>query len=428
MQNSKRTARKVLLLCAATVAAIGLMGCQGKSAADPNKLVVWSFTDEIGGLVDNYYKPAHPEMVVEYSLTPTDQFPNKLDPVLASGQGAPDIFGLEDAFVRKYVESGLLLDITDVYEANKSKLLEYPVDVGSYNGRVYGMSWQAAPGAVFYKRSLAKKYLGTDDPEVVQTYFSDLGTFLATADLLKEKSGGVCVAISAFQDLLMPYKAAREKPWVVDGKLYIDPAMESYLDTVQLLHDKGEEGRVQQWSEGWFAGMQGKLTDERNNTVEVFSYFLPTWGLHYVLKTNAPETAGDWAMIPGPMPYRWGGTWIAAWKNTKNPEGAKELIRYLTTDDSFLETYALSSGDLVGNTVVVDKIKGSFSEPFLGGQNHYAVFAELAKEVNGKLTQGTDQAIEALFLEATNAYVNHEKTKEQTLQDFRSQVNAQLGL
>jgi ABC-type glycerol-3-phosphate transport system substrate-binding protein len=421
---------RTLFLCAAAVLAIGLgvISCASKSAGDPNKLVVWSFTDEIGGLVNDYYRPAHPDVAVEYSLTPTDQFPNKLDPVLASGQGAPDVFGLEDAFVRKYVESGLLLDITDVYEANKSKLLQYPVDVGSYNGRVYGMSWQATPGAVFYKRSLAQKYLGTDDPEVVQTYFKDLGTFLATADLLKEKSNGICVAISAFQDLLMPYKAARGNPWVVDGKLYIDPAMESYLDTVRLLHDKGEEGRVQQWSEGWFAGMQGKLTDERNNTVEVFSYFLPTWGLHYVLKTNAPDTAGDWGMIPGPMPYRWGGTWIAAWKNTKNPEGAKELIRYLTTDDSFLETYALTSGDLVGNTVVVEKIKDDFSEPFLSGQNHYAVFAELAKSVNGKLTQGTDQAIEALFLEATNAYVNNEKSKEQAIQDFKSQVNAQLGL
>ncbi|MDR1029432.1 MAG: ABC transporter substrate-binding protein [Treponema sp.] len=420
--------RVILGLCSAVLVVALCGGCQAKSSGDPNKLVVWSFTDEIGGLVNDYYKPAHPDMVIEYSLTPTEQFPNKLDPVLASGQGAPDVFGLEDAFVRKYVESGLLLDITDVYEANKSKILQYPVDVGSYNGKVYGMSWQAAPGAVFYKRSLAQKYLGTDDPEVVQTYFRDLPTFLSTADLLKEESGGTCVAISAFQDLLMPYKAARQQPWVVDGKLYIDPAMESYLDTVRLLHDKGEEGRVAQWSEGWFAGMQGKLTDERNNTVEVFSYFLPTWGLHYVLKTNAPDTAGDWAMIPGPMPYRWGGTWIAAWKNTKNPEGAKELIRYLTTDDSFLETYALTSGDLVGNTVVVDKIKDSFSEPFLGGQNHYAVFAELAKEVNGKLTQGTDQAIEGLFLEATNAYINAEKSKEQAIQDFRSQVNAQLGL
>jgi ABC-type glycerol-3-phosphate transport system substrate-binding protein len=425
--------KKIALIVCAAALVLSVSGCSKKDAAasgsaSSNKLVVWSFTDEIGGLVDKYYKPAHPEVTIEYSLTPTDQFPSKLDPVLASGQGAPDVFGLEDAFVRKYVESGLLLDLTDVYEQNKAKILQYPVDVGSYNGKVYGMSWQATPGAVFYKRSLAKKYLGTDDPDAVQAYFKDLNTFLATADLLKAKSNGACVAISSFQDLLMPYKAARKDPWVVNGKLVVDPAMESYLDTIRLLHDKGEEGRVQQWSEGWFAGMQGNLKNEQGAAVEVFAYFLPTWGLHYVLKTNAPDTAGDWAMIPGPMPYRWGGTWLGAWKNTKNPEGAKELIRYLTTDDAYLETYAKESGDMVDNINVVNKIKGDFSEPFLGGQNHDAVFADLALEVNGKLSQGTDQAIEGLFLETANAYVNAEKSKQQVLDDFKAQVGAQLGL
>ena len=45
----------------------------------------------------------------------------------------------------------------------------------------------------------------------------------------------------------------------------------------------------------------GVLADESGNQKEVFSYFLPTWGLHYVLKTNAPETSGDWAMCAGPV-------------------------------------------------------------------------------------------------------------------------------
>jgi hypothetical protein len=71
-----------------------------------------------------------------------------------------------------------LLDLTDIYEANKDKLLAYPVEIGSYNGRVYGMSWQTTPGALFYRRSLAKKYLGTDDPTQVQMYLSDLPKFL----------------------------------------------------------------------------------------------------------------------------------------------------------------------------------------------------------------------------------------------------------
>jgi ABC-type glycerol-3-phosphate transport system substrate-binding protein len=421
--------KKALLVLA--VAVLAFSACKAKEApvaSGPSKLVVWSFTDEVGGMVDKYYKPAHPDVTVEYSMTPTEQFPSKLDPVLASGQGTPDIFALEDAFVRKYVESGLLLDLTDIYEANKSKLLAYPAEVGSYEGKVYGMSWQATPGALFYRRSLANKYLGTDDPVQVQTYFTNQQKFLETAALLKDKSGGACVVVSSLGDLYRPFASARKDPWVVNDKLVIDPAMEVYMDLCKTLHDRGWEGRVGQWSEGWFAGMQGVLKDEQGKAVEVFSYFLPTWGLHYVLKTNAPDTSGDWAMIPGPFPYRWGGTWIGAWKDTKNAAAAKELIRYLTTDDAFLEAYAKDSGDLVSNIVVVDKIKDSYSEPFLGGQNHYAEFAEMAKGVDGKLTQGTDQAVEGLFNEALNAYVNGEKPKEAALADFRAQAASQLGL
>jgi len=420
--------KKALVIVCMIAVMFSFGGCAKKDAGGSGKLVIWSFTDELGNMVENYYKPAHPGVEVDYSLTPTDQFPSKLDPVLASGRGAPDIFALEAAFVRKYVESGLLLDITDVYEANKSKLLAYPVEIGTFNGRVYGMSWQACPGAMFYRRSIAKKYLGTDDPKEVQKYFTDLNKFLETAKLLKDASGGSCVVVSSRGDLYNPFAGARQQPWVVNGKLHIDPAMEALMDISKLLYDNRWEGRVGQWSEGWFAGMNGTLRDDSGKLLEAFGYFLPTWGLHYVLKTNAPDTAGDWAMIPGPAPYRWGGTWIGAWKDTKNVAAVKELIRYLTTDDTFLEAYALASGDVVSNVNVMNKIKDTYSEPFLGGQNHYAEFVEMAKAVDGKLVQGTDQAVEGLYQEALTAFVMGEKTKAQALADFRAQAEIQLGL
>ena len=423
--------KKILLI--AGVALILLSGCSKKEAAqtgsaDSGSLIIWSFTDELGEMTENYYEPAYPGVKVEYTMTPWEQFPNKLDPVLANGQGAPDVFALEADVVRKYVESGLLLDLTDIYEANKSKLLAYPVEVGSYNGKVYGMSWQACPGAMFYRRSLAKKYLGTDDPKVVQTYFTDLNKFQETAKLLKDSSGGSCVVISALGDIMKVFVGLRKSPWVVNDKLVIDPVMDQFLDLCKILYDNRWEGRVGQWSEGWFAGMRGELKDEAGRPVEVFSYFLPTWGLHYVLKTNAPDTSGDWAMIPGPASWRWGGTWIGAYKGTKNVATAKEYIRYLTVDDGFLETWAREKGDMVSNLAVVDKIKNDFSEPFLGGQNHYAEFAEMAKNVNGKLSQGTDAVIEGYFNEVVVAVVNGEKTKAKALADFRAIVETQFGL
>ncbi len=422
-----KKSRIILSAIAAAAMIASVSSCGAKE--EEKKLVIWSFTDELQSMVDNYYKKDHPDIEIDYSLTPTDQFPNKLDPVLASGNGAPDVFALEDAFVRKYIEQGddLLLDLTDTYNEIKDKMIAYPAEVGTYNGKVYGLSWQAAPGAMFYRRSLAKKYLGTDEPAEVQKYLTDWAKFNETAELLKTKSNGKCVIVSTTGDLFKPFQGARKDPWVVKGKLVVDPAMEDYMDACKLLKDKGYEGRQGQWAEGWFAGMKGELKDEKGNAIEVFSYFLPTWGLHYVLKPNAPATSGDWAMIPGPAAYRWGGTWVAAYKGTKVPGRAKDFIKYVATDDSFLERWAKDTGDLVSNNNVVNKIKDTYSEPFLGGQNHYAEFAAMANNVDGKLTQGTDQAIEAIFNDAVSSYVNGEKSKEQAIADFKEQVKVTLG-
>jgi multiple sugar transport system substrate-binding protein len=424
--NGGKEMKKALIILGVVLMLFSISGCK---ESGKGKLVIWSFTDELANMTNNPtwgFKATHPGIEVEYSQTPSDQFQAKIDPVLASGQGAPDIIALESAFVRKYVESDLLLDVTDIYNATKDKLLAYPVEVGSYNGKVYGMSWQACPGALFYRRSLATKYFGTDDPKTVQTYFANFNKFLDTAKLLKDKSGGKCVVVSSLGDLRNSFLSARKDSWIVNNKLVIDPAMEQYMDICRVLHDNRWEGRVGQWSEGWFAGMKDELKDENGKSVEVFSYFLPTWGLHYVLKTNAPGTSGDWAMVQGPSSYRWGGTWVGAYKNTKNVATAKEFIRYVATDDGFLEAWAKETGDVVSNLNVINKIKDTYTEPYLGGQNHYAEFAEMAKNVNGRLLQGSDEAIEAMFDEAVSAFVNNEKSKAQALADFRKQAESQF--
>ena len=427
------------VLCAAALLSVS---CKGKeqgangtanAGADANKnLVVWSFTDELEGMIndENFgYKKAHPDMTVEYSLTPTDQFPNKLDPVLASGNGAPDVFALENAFVRKYIEEGpeLLLPLDDVYAEVKDKMADYPMQIGSYNGHVYGMAWQVCPGAVFYRRSIAKKILGTDDPVEVQKYMSDFTKFRQLTELIDKRSNGSVKTVSSTADLFLAYKASRKNPWVANGKLVIDPAMEDYMEMCKVMHDKGYDGKVGQWSEGWFAGMKDCLRDERGENIKVFCYFLPTWGLHYVLKTNTWETSGDWAMCQGPAKYYWGGTWLAAYKGTKNPKAAKEMIKYLVSDDKFCKGYAQKTGDTLCNLHTQDAIKDEYSESFLNGQNHYKEFCKIAKGINGSLTQSTDQTIEELWHEAVYDYVMGEKSKQDALSQFKSKVKTKIG-
>jgi len=413
----------VLFLIVSSIITVDVLPAQAGG-----RLIFWSFTDELGEIIDSYFKKDNRAIQIEYSMTETERFADRLNRVLPSGRGAPDVFALESAFLRQYVESGHLMDLTDIYEENKNKLMTYPVELATYNGRVYALSWQAYPGAMFYRRSLAKKYLGTDDPQTVQKYFSSVDKMMDAAALLRDKSGGACVLVASRGDLFLPFLNGRSSPWIVNGRLEIDPVMEKYMDVCKTLYDERMEGRVGQWSEGWFEGMRDDLRDWNGKKREVFSYFMPSWGLQYVLKTNADNTSGDWAMMPGPIPYRWGGTWVAAYKNTQNPAAARELIRYIATNEKFLERWALDKGDLVTSLPVIQKIKDRYNEPYLGGQNHYALFAGIAGYVNGRLDQTTDETIGIIFREAVEAYVEGEKSKAGALADFRSQVQAQLKL
>ncbi|MDR2304377.1 MAG: ABC transporter substrate-binding protein [Treponema sp.] len=421
--------RILLALCTAVVLLAGCSKKESGSAAGAapegkQNLVIWSFVEDTRRML-KFYESDHPGVTVEFTLA--SPISDKLDPVLTSGRGVPDVFALEIAYVRKYVESGQLLDITDVYEKAKDHLVKYQAEIATYNGRVYALSWQATPGAFYYRRSLAKQYLGTDDPDTVQTYFTDMNKMMETAGLLASRSNGTCVILSGYDALYTPFKSLRKQPWVVDGKLVIDDAMLRYMDVANQIRSNGYETRVNSWTEGWYAGMKGIFQDENGRHVDVFGYFLPTWGLHYVIKANAEETSGDWAVIKGPLSYYSGGTWYAAYKNTKNPEAAKEFIRYCTTDDGFLEKWAFQEGDLTSNFVVNEKIKDQFLDPFVGGQNHYALFAGLASGVDGSLTQGTDEIIDGVFGEAVTAYVLGEKTKDQAVADFKAQINGELG-
>lgn len=392
--------------------------------AAPKKLVVWSFTDEMAKMIE-YYKKANPDVEIEFVLVPNDVYQSKLKPVLQSGQGTPDVFTLEAAYVKGYVESGYMADLKPIEKYAKDTV-KYTKDVTtSLDGKLRGLSWQATPGAYFYRRSIAKKYLGTDDPKAIQKMLGSPEKFVEVGKTLKAKSKGSAVLISSLGDLFQVYKAGRKDGWVKGKRFIMDPLMVQLWKDAKNFRDLGIDGRQGQWGEGWFAGMKGALKDESGKPVEVLGYLLPTWGLHYVLKPNAGDTAGDWAMCEGPIPYFWGGTWCAAYDKSPNKALAMEFIKFMTTDEAFLTQWAKDTGDMVSNITVVNKIKDTYKEPFLGGQNHYAEFAAMAQNVSAKVLTGYDQEIETIYQEQMDNYVTGKKDLETAIADFKASVKNQ---
>lgn len=389
------------------------------------KLVVWTFTDEIEKMINEYYLRDNPDLgyEIEIVVIPNDQYQQKLDPVLGSGKSAPDVFALEAAFVKKYVNSDFTKDLKTLGIAPKvDETLQYVLDtVTDESGSLKGMSWQATPGAFFYRRSLAKKYLGVSEPEEVQGLLSDFDQFYEAAKTVNDKSGGETKLVSSLGDLQNVFLAARENGWVVDNKFVIDPKAEELLEIGKKLESEGLTNQAEQWTESWFASMSND---------QVMGYFLPTWGLHYVLKSNAvnantgESTSGDWGMIQGPSPYFWGGTWLTVREGTKMEKAAVDLINYIALNKDFLTEYAKKSGDFLAHQSVVESIKDSYSEEFLAGQNHYAKFAEMAPSIDASILTGSDLDINNLFAEQLTAYSKGEKDKETALADFKAGVQS----
>src|SRR5699024_12443394 len=99
---------------------------------------------------------------------------------------------------------------------------------------------------------------------------------------------------SSGADLRFPYLGSRDTGWVADDELVIDDKVYEMMETAHMMIDEGLMLDVEAEGEEYFAGM---------NSDEIFGYTLPTWGLHFWLKHNAENTAGDWRMVQGNATY-----------------------------------------------------------------------------------------------------------------------------
>ena len=423
-----------------------LSACGGAPAASKElkgTLNVWSFTNEMKTMAVAF-QGKHPEVKVVYTMIPMTNGEYQTKVKAASGTSdSPDVVALEAAFVKEWVESDLLADLNDLVPLTK-ELKTYPavVQVGTNDGIAKGFSYQATPGAFFYRRSIAKECLGTDDLVKVQAMVSDLAKFTETAAKIKDCGTGDYFTVGTGGEMFLPFLSNRSQPWIVDSKLVIDPQIVEYVHFAKMMRDNGYESGATQWTEGWFAGMNDTLKDASGTPKKVFSYFLPTWGLPYVLSPNAKskdgssDTTGDWAMVNGPMSYQWGGTWVGVLEGSPNSEVAKEFVKFVALDEENLTNWATgvytneylkaidpttpddqaqAAGDFVSSQVVVEKITSSFDKStladFLGGENSYGAFAKAAPSVNGALLTGSDDAIQRALNDPLAAYLSGTMTE-----------------
>ncbi len=242
-----------------------------------NTIRVWCFTDELS-TANIAYKAKHPDVEILFTQIPTDggEYQTKLKAAFGTAE-APDVIALEAAFVRQYVESDWLADLGKLLpDAKEAETFQFVIDAGTHKGVTKAFSFQATPGGLFYRRSLAKEYFGTDDPKAIQELLSDFDKYTKAAEVVKQKSGGNTYMVASYADFRNPFLGLRTQPWILDNKLVVDPAVKKFVEVAKLFRDQGYDAQVNQWQEGWYAGMNDILVDAKGTPKKIFGYFLPT--------------------------------------------------------------------------------------------------------------------------------------------------------
>jgi len=420
-----------------------LSGAAGLFAApkftnDGKVLTIYVWNDEFQTRFKDYFEKAGlvpKDVTVNWVVTPNQDnaYQNKLDEALLNqDKAAPndkiDIFLVEADYALKYVNTPATLDVikdVGLTKADVSQMYKYTKDIMTdSNGVLKGVSWQACPGGLIYRRSIAKDVLGTDDPAKVQEALSSWDKFDAVA--AKAKAKGYFM-LSGYDDVYRVFSDNAKSAWVdKTGKIVIDPSINRWIDMTKAYTDKGFNNKASLWSaESWQgAGKDGK----------VFSYFGPGWFIDFCLAPatkadakgpDAPGNGsyGDWAFCKGPQGFSWGGTWLCAAAGTDNIDLVRSVMQKLTCDKATLTSIAKEKGDFTNNAAAMaDVAKSSYKNAFLGGQNHVAFFLDSAKSINRNnisiYDQGMTEGIQAAFKE----YFDGKVTKDKALDNFYTAI------
>ncbi len=381
-----------------------------------SSISIITFTSEFNdqGIVDDFI--ARTGIEVDLQVIPIENYEAKIRPLLATGQEVPDIFVGEAAYVRQFVEAGHWDNLSAApYNADVSGMYDYAAEMGTNeDGEVVALTWQTTPGGWFYRRSIANEVFGTDDPDEVAALFADWDAVLANAEILK--NAGYTMFAGIGETIFRIFYSNRAAPWVENDEFIIDDQIKEYFRAAKTIRDAGYDAKLSDWTGPFMEAMNTSPED-----ADVFVYGWPTWGLQFVL-AGQENSSGDWAVTTGPGPFFWGGTWLGIYKDSENKEAAWEFVRMLTQDEEYMNAYTRKSEDFLSNRNVMESVIADFSSETLGGQNHFAYFAEQAEGIDGSTIQGYDYQINQILSQVMNEYLEGSLNYDEALESLTDQV------
>ncbi len=409
-----------------------LAGCSSKS--DPQN----SGTDDSGktdttkeevvtvtywGWDSNWYQPlfdAYTAVNPNVKFEPTDVaysdlFP-KVQQAVASGSELPTLIPMNSTLVESFKQLEILEDLTkDPYNANTEDWVDYVVKRNTTaDGGMIGLGQNVTPSGIAYKRDLALKYFGTDDPAELKAMFSSYDAFAEKGAEVNEKSGGKDYLFHSGGAVAEWLYFADQTEVEENGTINFSDKMGFVMETLTKFRDANA---VDTFQNG---------TPQANATYADDSHIFypcPDWAITYYIKGNDPEGAGNWGIFePGTGAYSAGGTSVGITKDATDAQkkAAYDFLAWaLATKEGASVNYSKAGYITPYKEFAYDDTFTKNEDPFFAGQDTGKLFySEILPNVSIPNTSVWDQTIVDIRDLLANAIMND---SEMTAEDAVSE-------
>lgn len=430
--------KRVVAVALAAIMTVSLAACggSGKEAKKSDKLVIWTLAKDLQDFADKYTKETGKECEVVI-VDPAD-YPTKVQAAIQSGETEPDIVVGEPKMLDTYYEAGMLADLDELGAQDYSdKIVDYVWKKGQdADGVQRAISYQITPVGIYYRRDIAQKVFGTDDPEEISKLYADYDTVLNTAQTLKDAGYKIFAS-----DGEMKVFSDSKEAWVKDDTLQVGQSRLDYMDLCVKLYQDNYTAFAEQWTAPWYTAMAGEIpvyeagTDlwdddaraeaekKATETTEVFSYGLPSWGV-LTMRDNYKDTEGKWGVCKGPGSAFDGGTYLGISANSEKKDEAWDFIKFCTLNEDTMEWWLdFSKGDTVSYIPTLEKHKDDENATY-GNEKLYAFWQSEAENIDLSLVTPYDQAIGDAWASAITSIKTGQSTKEEAISAFYDEIES----
>lgn len=323
---------------------------------------VWTWNEGEMKTIAAEFNKVYPNVKIKIVPVDNGDVNFKLQSTAASGGNFPDI-----AYVALNTRGQLLdMDIWDDLSQppyNFDENLVFPSmlsQMKTADGRVICIEREYNPSGMVFRRSLAKEYLGTDDPTEVYNMVSDWDKLVETGKMVSEKSQGKVYMLPGLDEINWILNTQYSEEIFTENKAYLTKYFTHMLTPMVKVVEAGISGHMQRWTPAWNASF-------RDGNVLLYQY--APWSGTAALKANAPEAVGDWTVIESAGgACILGGTGYGIPREAKNKELAWLFIRWSLLTEEGSEA-SLASLEYIGPLKSYFENMPEKSDPYFNGQD-----------------------------------------------------------